>query len=112
MVDLYPVEMTCYRCNASKWEQIGEFVPSRGKPQDVVACIYCGARMRVNPVKRAEPPQKTGEFRFGYGRFKGLTFAEADAEPNGRRYLEHLRDTNEKLKDRIEEYLTSAAPSA
>jgi hypothetical protein len=38
-----------------------------------------------------------------------MTIAEADAEPNGRRYLEHLRDTNEKLKTRIEEYLAASS---
>jgi hypothetical protein len=37
-----------------------------------------------------------------------MTFAEADREENGRAYLEHLRDTNEKLRDRIAEYLTTA----
>ena len=38
-----------------------------------------------------------------------MTFAEADAEPNGRRYLEVLRDTNEKLRDRIAAYLAENA---
>ena len=41
-----------------------------------------------------------------------MTLAEADAEDNGRRYLEHLRDTNEKLRERIKEYLEHAVPSA
>jgi hypothetical protein len=57
----------------------------------------------------AKPNANRAEFRFQFGRFKGMTFAEADAEPNGRRYLEHLRDTNEKLRDRIAEYLAENA---
>jgi hypothetical protein len=57
----------------------------------------------------AKPNANRAEFRFQFGRFKGLTFAEADAEKNGRRYLEHLRDTNEKLRDRIAEYLAENA---
>lgn len=115
MTDFHPHPDPCYRCNATAWEVIGEFVPSKGKPQDVIACAFCGARWRVEAAARpatAAPPADRAEFRFQFGRFKGLTFAEADAEPNGRRYLEHLRDTNEKLKERIAEYLEHAAPSA
>lgn len=115
MIDLYPCTERCYRCNAKSWECIGEFVPHRGDPQDVLECAFCGVRLRVPAMPREErpPPRDTDEFRFQYGRFKGMTLAEADAEPNGRRYLEVMRDRNEKLKERIAEYLTAhAAPSA
>jgi len=115
MIDFHPHCEPCYRCEAVAWECIGEFVPHKGKPQDVVECAFCGARLRVPVVPRsaaAPPPSDTGEFRFQFGRFKGMTLAEADAEPNGRRYLEVMRDTNDKLRSRIEEYLGHAAPSA
>jgi len=115
MIDFHPCTDPCYRCNATAWECIGEFVPYKGKPEDVLECAFCGVRWRVEaaavPVA-AKQQTDAAEFRFQFGRFKGLTFAEADAEPNGRRYLEVLRDTNDKLKERITEYLAHAAPSA
>jgi hypothetical protein len=112
MIDPYETDLRCYRCSASSWECIGEFVPTKGPRQDVLACAFCGVRMRVDaaavPVT-ATRQAGTAEFRFQYGRFKGMTLAEADAEPNGRRYLEHLRDTNEKMKARIDEYLAASS---
>lgn len=114
MIDFHPFSEPCYRCNATGWECIGQFTPHKGKPQDVVECAYCGIRMRVEAaaVPVAAPRQTdTAEFRFQFGRFRGLTFAEADAEPNGRKYLEVMR-SNPKLKDRIEDYLQHAASSA
>lgn len=85
--------------------------------EDVIECCFCGALERVAavafPVSFAAKQQAgTSEFRFQYGRFKGMTMAEADREENGRAYLEHLRNTNEKLRDRINGYLNQAAPSA
>lgn len=112
MIDLYPHAAPCHRCAATAWECIGDFTPSRGKPEDVLECAFCGLRTRVPAVARsqaAKPRADHAAFRFTFGRFKGLTFAEADAEPNGRRYLEHLRDTNEKLRERIAEYLAENA---
>lgn len=115
MIDFHPCSETCYRCKATAWGCIGEFVPHKGPPEDVIECAFCGVRLRVEAAARpaaAQPPADRAEFRFQFGRFKGLTFAEADAEPNGRKYLEVMRDTNEKLKERIAEYLNTAAPSA
>lgn len=117
MIDFYETTATCDRCSASSWECVGEFVPHKGPPQDVLECAFCGERLRVPAPYRAKPAAAqasppAADFRFQYGRFAGLTLAETDAEPNGRRYLEVLRDTNEKLKDRITEYLSNAAPSA
>lgn len=115
MIDLYPHDDPCDRCKATAWESIGEFRETRGRPQEVLECAFCGMRLRVTAKARkprALPIAEVDEFRFQFGRFTGMTFAEADAEPNGRRYLEHLRDTNDKLRDRITEYLTTAASSA
>lgn len=116
MIDFHPHDAPCYRCTATAWECIGQFTPHRGRTQDVVECAFCGVRVRVEaaavPVPVSVPTPAHGtEFRFQFGRFKGLTFAEADGEPNGRKYLEVMR-SNPKLKDRIEEYLKHAAPSA
>jgi hypothetical protein len=116
MIDFHPHIEPCYRCEAVAWECIGEFIPHRGRPQDVIECAFCGAMLRVDAVARpAAPRPQHGdgpEFKFQFGRFAGMTLAEADAEPNGRRYLEVMRDTSPKLRDRIVEYLNHAAPSA
>lgn len=112
MIDLHPHAAPCHRCAAIAWECIGDFTPRKGKPEDVLECAFCGLRTRVPAVARpqvAKPHDDHDAFRFLFGRFKGLTFAEADAEPNGRRYLEVLRDTNEKLRDRITAYLAGNA---
>lgn len=105
MIDFHPHAAPCHRCAAIAWECIGDFTPRKGKPEDVLECGFCRLRTRVPAVARPQTPSPISEFRFQFGRFKGLTFAEADAEPNGRRYLEVLRDTNEKLRDRITAYL-------
>jgi hypothetical protein len=115
VIVFHPFSEPCDRCNARSWEVIGEFVPRKGRPQDVVECAFCGVRLRVEQQGRSamsEPLVDTGEFRFQHGRFKGLTFAEVDAEPNGRRYLEIMQGSNEKLRERITKYLTHAASSA
>lgn len=106
MLDLHHHAEPCHRCNATCWEWIGDFTPVKGSPEDVVACAFCGLRVRVKQSKR----QVFGgsDWRFQYGRFKGMTLAEADAEPNGRRYLEILRDSNEKLRDRIASYIAES----
>jgi hypothetical protein len=110
MIDFHPTPLLCYRCSASAWERVENV-----GHEDVVECCFCGVLERVEaaevPVRR-EASTGTAAFRFQFGRFKGLTFAEADAEPNGRRYLEVLRDTDEKLQERITEYLAHAAPPA
>ena len=109
MIDFYPHTDPCHRCSAIAWECIGEFTPRRGKIEDVLECAFCGLRKRV-PAAALPPGSKPHasheSFRFQFGRFKGMTFTEAAAEPNGLRYLEHLRETNEKLRERISEYLT------
>jgi len=105
VIDFHPTALPCYRCSASAWERIENV----GR-EDVVECCFCGVLERVEaaavPVRR-EASTGTAEFRFQYGRFKGMTLAEADREENGRAYLEHLRDTSDKLRGRIEAYLTA-----
>jgi hypothetical protein len=105
VIDFHPHTDPCHRCHATAWECIGEFVPRKGKPEDVLDCAFCGLRTRVPAIAKPKAAKTSGEFRFQFGRFKGMTFIEAAAEPNGLRYLEHLRDTNEKLRERISEYL-------
>lgn len=118
MIEFYDTDIVCYRCKASTWECIGTFQPRKGRKEDVLECSFCGVRERVpSPIRPNREridaePEPHGEFRFQYGRFKGMTMAEADSQPNGRRYLEVMRETNDKLRDRITEYLTTAAPSA
>ncbi len=115
MIDFYPHTVPCDRCEATAWECVGTLTSHKGRTHDVVECCFCGNLRRVDAVAR--PPAVTpradrGEFRFAFGRFSGLTIAEADAQPNGRRYLEVLRDTNAKLRDRIEEYLATVREAA
>ena len=114
MIDFHPSTLPCYRCSASAWERIDtreEAVRGHVYREDVVECCFCGVRERVKAAAftAAERHHAGGdEFRFQYGRFAGMTFAEADRQENGRAYLEHLRDTSDKLRDRIAEYLTTA----
>jgi hypothetical protein len=107
VIDFHPTPLLCYRCSASAWERI-ENVGCN----DVVQCCFCGVLERVEaaavPVA-AKQHTGTAEFRFQYGRFKGLTLADADREENGRAYLKHLQNTNDKLRDRIKEYLDAQA---
>lgn len=112
MIDLYPTALLCHRCDASTWEAVDTRTfreHGRNVPHDVLECCFCGLMTCVPATKKPAATKQRGEFRFQFGRFKGLTFSEADAEPNGRRYLEHLRDTNEKLRERIAEYLAENA---
>lgn len=116
MIDFHPTTIRCYRCEASAWEIVGERelrINGRRIREDVVQCAFCGVFDAVAATGYRPPAAKSQDgFRFQYGRFAGMTLAEADAQPNGRRYLEHMRDTNEKLRGPIVEYLSIAAPSA
>ncbi len=113
MIVFHPFSEPCDRCNARSWEVVGEFVPRKGRPQDVVECAFCGVRLRVDQQPRSPASQPivdtSTEFRFQHGRFAGMTFAEVDAEPNGRKYLEIMQGSNEKLRDRITAYLAASS---
>lgn len=115
MIDFHPSTLLCYRCSASTWERVEtveEVVRGRVYREDVIACCFCGVLQRGEatavPVA-AKQHAGTGEFRFQFGRFAGLTLAEADREENGRAYLMHMAATSEKLRGRIEEYLSQNA---
>lgn len=111
VIVFHPHDEPCHRCSATAWEKVDEFTPKRGRREDVVECAFCGlcTRVAASVVPVAEPLRHdASEFRFQFGRFRGMTFAEADAEPNGRKYLEVMRDSNEKLRDRIEQYLATS----
>ncbi len=83
----------CKRCHGTVVEPIEEGLAS---------CCYCGLLVRVPGARPAPPP---GEWKLQAGRFAGMTLAEAAAQPNGRRYLEVLRDSDDKLRARIEAFL-------
>jgi hypothetical protein len=81
----------CPRCDGTVADHLG------GRS---AACIYCG--QRVTLCREPEPaPPAPGEHRLESGRFAGLTLAEALAEPNGRRYLEHQARSDAALAARI-----------
>ena len=108
MIDLHPTTESCSRCAACAWERvevITERVRGRTHREEVVQCCFCGLLGRAAAL--AEPPRvpDDGEWRFQFGRFEGMTMAEADRQDNGRAYLVHMARTNEKLGPRIAEYL-------
>lgn len=87
----------------------------------LLSCCFCGYLVRVNSAvkrrlekgrpKKADTDDKEPEdeeFRFKFGRFKGMTMPEALAQPNGKEYLVWLKDNNDKLKARIETFLATA----
>ena len=91
--------IACERCGASAHDTIDE-----RKGEVLAECCFCGALQWCKAPKRLAVTD-TIEFRFKHGRFTGMTLAEADAQPNGRRYLEHLAIHNDTLRERIAEYL-------
>jgi hypothetical protein len=92
--------LTCDRCGASVHDAIDE---RRGEV--LAECCFCGAMEWCKAPKRQAAEPATTEFRFKFGRFVGMTLAEADTQPNGRKYLEHLAIHNDTLRERIAEYL-------
>jgi len=100
------IDRECYRCQGRAFEEADD--------EGLVECVWCGARERLQRPRRPrpEPAANRDAFRFKYGRYAGKTFAEVDAEPNGRRYLEWIRSSNERLRDSVAAYLDSAPPCA
>jgi hypothetical protein len=95
--------ITCYRCKGTARDVIGE-----RKGEVLSECCYCGAMEWCVAMKKhiKGEPSEAGEFRFKYGRFVGMTLAEAESQPNGRRYLEWMAANNEALRDRISSHLS------
>lgn len=100
---------TCARCSGTAHDLIDEDVDKRGRRTWLLWCSYCGFRVRVDAPPTSERPADTQpaaeEFRFKHGRFAGLTFAETDLEPNGRKYLEWMLANNKALAPRVSAYL-------
>jgi hypothetical protein len=104
----------CYRCSADAYDHLETITPHRGPAEWRIACCFCGAIDRIPaPAREApKPPAADGpadSFRFKYGRFQGLTFAETLEHPSGRQYLEWLATNNEKLKDKVSSFLATLA---
>lgn len=99
----------CSRCGGEAHDVMDE--PREGMV--TLWCVYCGLREDV-PKRTTKPSSRIDsthgeEFRFQFGRFKGMTLAEADSQPHGRPYLEWMAKNNDKLKQRIGEYLAHSA---
>ena len=96
----------CDRCEASAHDVIDE---RRGEV--LLECCFCGflkwckapQRRAFAPAdtsdqcpwstefRQAVEPVDTTEFRFRSGRFVGMTIPEAEAQPNGRQYVEWMK---------------------
>jgi uncharacterized Zn finger protein len=98
----------CARCGYVSHEVLAD-----GAKYAVLECVYCGVVVRVDPLNRARESHQTATerkseasaFRFSSGRFVGKTLQEADAEENGRQYLQFMRINNPALRSVIEAYL-------
>lgn len=109
MLQLYDFKEPCSRCEAVAWERLGLFRTSRGKEQDVIACCFCGYRLRV----KAKPVAATGSgYVFESGRFAGLTVEQVAQEPNGMKYLEVVRKNDKRIGGEIDRYMKTVAPQA
>tara|TARA_B100001741_G_C16547183_1_gene597393 strand:- start:2077 stop:2397 length:321 start_codon:yes stop_codon:yes gene_type:complete len=102
-IEFYEHKEACDGCGATDaWELLGVFENSKGKLEDIIICAFCCHRKRIRSVNIKK---KDDSFRFQFGRFSGMTIEEVDEQENGRKYLEYMRDNNEKLSGRIEAYL-------
>jgi len=100
-VNPWPVDdfITCWQCHGRShdaWER-------RGK-RTLLRCNYCGTGEWV--YNAPDPPQDT-VFRMTEGRFSGMSLEQIDKQPNGRRYLEHIRDTHATLREVVSRYLAA-----
>lgn len=104
---------TCSRCRSGVHDLMDESTDRRGNRTWLLQCALCGGLDRIDaPATSERPPEPEASaaeaFRFQHGRFAGLTLAEADAQPNGRRYLEWMLKNNKALAPRVAEYLRTA----
>lgn len=104
---------TCSRCHAGLHDIADESTDRRGCRTWLLQCAFCGGLDRVDAPATSERPSEptpaqAEAFRFKHGRFAGLTLAEADAQPNGRKYLEWMLKNNKALAPRVADYLRTA----
>lgn len=104
MTTLY-LDHSCKRCDFSAHDVLdvdGRMVK--------LSCVYCGL---IDKIKTAKPlemqPERERGFTFKTGRFVGMTLAEADAQPNGRKYLKWMSE-NSSDGATIKAYLDSSQP--
>ena len=92
---------TCGKCGATAHD-----VVDHRRHDILLECSFCGwVQWEDSPPL---PPANQDEFRFKRGRFEGLTFAQVDAEPNGRKYLKWMEINNAALQDRLRQYFREA----
>lgn len=106
-------KVSCSRCGAAAHDLADEATDRRGNRTWLLQCVFCGGLDRIDaPATTPEPvdlpPAEPEVFRFKHGRFTGMTLAEADAQPNGRRYLEWMLKNNKTLASRVAAYLRAS----
>jgi len=71
----------------------------------LLVCNYCGLGVWVF---NAPPPPGEQAERMKTGRFAGMTFAEIEKQPNGRRYIEYLKENDSELSEAVSRYLAAS----
>ena len=71
----------------------------------LLVCNYCGLGIWV--LGAPEPPSEQTQ-RMESGRFAGMTFAEIEMEPNGRRYIEYLKENDSSLSEAAKRHLAAS----
>jgi uncharacterized protein YbaR (Trm112 family) len=100
--------ISCPQCKGRSHDAVRD---ERRKPpwaserSELLVCNFCGLGRWVNNA----PPAPFGdEARFQSGRYAGKTIPEVDAMPNGRRYLQAIRDQNKELCEVVSRYLAAS----
>lgn len=105
MEPLHPFAGECPRCKAHAWDFISEHRRGAAKPQDVIGCAFCGARLRVPSAGPRPDATAAADWAFPSGRFAGKTPREVAAEPSGMRYLEVML-SNESARPHVQAFLS------
>jgi len=71
----------------------------------LLVCNYCGLGVWV--FDGPSPPSEQTE-RMETGRFAGMTFAEIEKPPNGRRYIEYLKENDSTLSEAAKRHLAAS----
>lgn len=89
--------ITCSQCDARSHDAVEE----KGR-KTLLVCNFCGlGEWTYNAPKR--PADRF--HRMESGRYEGMTLDEIDKLPNGRRYIEALKET--KLSEVVFKYLAA-----